>query len=55
MSPKLKDEWLSPIRVDAGLKKETHECAKTVDEYISDYIREAVKTRNKKVKKGGVR
>lgn len=47
---RVKTDKFPDVRVSATLKKETEECADIADENLSEYIREAVKIRNNKVK-----
>jgi len=47
MPPKIKSKSFPPVRVSEELHKLTIELANKSDEYLSDYIRKAVETRNK--------
>jgi uncharacterized protein (DUF1778 family) len=49
---KNKESSLPSIRVTDELREDTEKAAEIVDEKISEYIREAVKIRNKKVLEG---
>jgi hypothetical protein len=49
---RVKTDKFPDVRVSQKLKDETIECADKVSENLSEYIREAVKIRNNKVKEG---
>jgi len=50
MSPKKKTAAFQPVRVSPELLEETRKCAELADEYVADYIRKAVETRNAQYK-----
>jgi uncharacterized protein (DUF1778 family) len=51
MSPKVKTTEFPAVRVSPKLKAETEKAAEMEQENLSEYIRKAVETRNKKVLK----
>lgn len=52
MSPAVKTVKLPDVRVSPKLKAETEKAAEIEQENLSEYIRKAVETRNKKVMRG---
>jgi hypothetical protein len=54
MSPKAKNKSFPPVKVTEEFLEETKRLAEIADEYLSDYIRKAVKTRNEMEKKAVV-
>ena len=46
MSPKVKNKSFPPVKVTEEFLEETKKLAEFADEYLSDYIRKAVESRN---------